>query len=160
MEKELKKIISFIFKRSGKYKLYRSDFYLSLSIDLKWFSPEKAKDFIDYAIKQNLLIVNNDILEPNFDINKISIPYGYNPEKILFENHNKTNRKKNIDLNEMIFRKNNYNLNLKKRIIKDIDHISFEKNIYSAVATILVLMDLNIEFNAYIKFAEDQIINE
>ncbi len=160
MEYESKKVISFIFKRSGKNLLHKSDFYLSLSIDLKWFSPEQAKDFINYSIKNKLLLEKNNLLKPNFDISKITIPFGYTPNKILFGNNNKTNVKKITDITEIIFNKNNYNSNFKNKIIKNIEHISFENNIYSNVASILVLMDLNIEFRDYIEVAEKQIFNE
>ena len=55
MDSEWKIIIAFLFKRSGKEKLSLSEFYLSLSMDLKWFSPQQAKAFVNHAVEQKLL---------------------------------------------------------------------------------------------------------
>jgi hypothetical protein len=160
LESESKKIISFVFKRSGKIRLDKSKFYLSLSLDLKWFSPEKAKIFMDTSLEQNLLIEKNNLLEPNFNIYEISIPFGFKPN----ENFNKKNLKKSeediLDITNIIFKKYNYKTPKKERIIKNIEAICNEKNIYSNVASLLFLKDLNIDLSSYITLAEDQIINE
>ena len=54
MESDAEIIIAFIFKRSGKQKLKLSEFYLPLSMQLNWFSPQEAKDFVKIAIKQKV----------------------------------------------------------------------------------------------------------
>ena len=55
MNSEWEIIIAFLFKRSGREELSFSDLYLTLSIDLNWFTPEDAKAFVNMAIKQKLL---------------------------------------------------------------------------------------------------------
>ena len=160
MESEAKKIISFIFKRSGKIRLEKSKFYLSLSLDLKWFTPEKAKIFMKNMIEQNLIIEKNNLIEPNFNIYEISIPFGYSPSENSYKNNFKLNNSKINDIADIIFKKYNYDTNKKDRIIKNINAISKEKNIYSNVASLIIFKDLNIDISEYIILSEDQIIND
>ena len=160
MESEAKKIISFIFKRGGKIQLEKSEFYLTLSVDLKWFSPEKAKNFMNYAIKQNLLREIKNLLEPNFDIKNISIPLGYNPNLESYNFNDKKNEEKIIDITDIILKKFKYSSSEKKEISNNILNISNEKNIYSNVASLIVFRELDIKLSDYIKFAENQIIIE
>jgi len=160
LEFEAEKIISFIFKRSGKIQLEKSEFYLTLSVDLKWFSPDIAKNFMRYVIKQNLLKEINNLLEPNFDINNISIPFGYSPHLDSYKVHDIKNEEKIIDITDIILKKLNYTSSEEKEITNNIVNISNEKNIYSNVASLLVFRGLNIKLSDYIKFAENQIIIE
>ncbi len=160
MESEAKKIISFIFKRSGKIQLEKSEFYLTLSVDLNWFSPGEAKNFMRYVIKQNLLKEINTTLEPNFDINNISIPFGYSPQIDSYKINDIKNKKKTIDITDIILKKLDYNSSEKKKIVDNIVNISNEKNIYSNVASLLFFRGLNLKLSDYIKIAENQIIIE
>ena len=74
-----------IFKRIGKNQINKTDFYLSLSVDLQWFSPDKAKELMDFALKNKLLIEKNNMLEPSFKINDITLPFKYQPKITSFE---------------------------------------------------------------------------
>jgi hypothetical protein len=160
LESNAKKIISFIFKRSGKISVDKSEFYLSLSFDLKWFSPDQAKIFMRYVINKNLLIEKNNFLEPTFDINKISIPFGYTPTVSSYEINDKKNENKIIDITSLILTKINYNSSERNKIIDNVKTISIEKNIFSSVASLLFFREFNIELYNYIKYAENQIFNE
>ena len=160
MESESKKIISFVFKRSGKSLLDKSKFYLSLSLDLKWFSPKNAKNFMNQSIEQNLLIEKNNLLEPNFNIYEISIPFGYKPSEKNYKKNDKIIENKSKDIKDIIFKKYNYNSTKKKMINKNIELIINEKNIYSNVASLLFFRELNIDISDYIKLSEEEIIND
>ena len=162
MESEAKKIISFIFKRSEKNQLKKTDFYLSLSVDLKWFSPETAKEFMYFSLKNKLLIEKENMLEPNFEINDILIPFKYKPKTTSFSAENFINNKEQIviDLKDIIFKKNNYDKIKKNEIYTKIEEIGIKKNIYSNTAALLIFKGLNIDISEYIKYAEQQIIAE
>jgi hypothetical protein len=159
LESEAEKIISFIFKRSGKNQLTKTEFYLSLSIDLKWYSPKKANDFIKIVIKNNLLIENNGLLKPNFNIDSISMPFGFKPSFNSLEYNDKEIGNEIPELFEIILKKMNYTSNKKTRLINDIKNICKEKNIYSNVATLLMFKEYNLKIDDYIKFAKQQIFN-
>ena len=77
-------IIAFLFKRSGKEELSFSDLYLNLSMELNWFTPDDAKNFVNTSIKQKLLLKKGDLIKPNFDFNKIVVPVGFKPSKSVF----------------------------------------------------------------------------
>ena len=47
MDSELKIILGFLYNRCGKEVLSPSELYLPLSIELKWFNPNQAKDIIN-----------------------------------------------------------------------------------------------------------------
>ena len=51
MNSEVQIIISFLFKRSGKNKLKESEIYLSLSLELGWFSARESREFVTYALQ-------------------------------------------------------------------------------------------------------------
>jgi len=160
LESEIIKIISFIFLRSGGKKLDKTEFYLTLSMDLKWFSPNEAKDFINLAIKNKFLKEFNNILEPDFETSSINIPFGYHPNKKNFDVINSNQEKKFKDIKEIIFNKINYDKIERDEISKNILKISKEKNLYQNVVTLLIFNNLNVKISEYIKFVEDQIFNE
>ncbi|MBN2066075.1 MAG: DUF2240 family protein [Candidatus Thermoplasmatota archaeon] len=72
-------IIAFLFKREGKTEISTSDFFLSLSMTLNWFSPKQAKDFVERAITKKLLVAREGILSPAFEIDSITVPVGFRP---------------------------------------------------------------------------------
>ena len=95
MNSEEKIIIAFLFKRSGKKEMTQSEFYLTLSMDLKWFTPKKAKDFTISSLKNNIILKKEDFLKPNFNINNIDIPLGFVPSKdVFYEQKEETKKRK------------------------------------------------------------------
>lgn len=136
MESDAEITIAFIFKRSGKQKLKLSEFYLPLSMQLNWFSPQEAKDFVKIAIKQKLLKEKEETIEPAFDVNQVKIPVGFRPTKQVFEIKEKVVEEK--DLRTKIIEELNKKTNLdEKTIIGKIKQIEQEKNITFEVAALL-----------------------
>ena len=84
MDSEVKIIIAFLFKRSGKEELSLSELYLPLSMGFQWFTPKQAKDFVNHAVQQKLLSKKGDVLKPNFEYKKIVVPLGFRPSKESF----------------------------------------------------------------------------
>jgi len=131
MESDAEIIIAFIFKRSGKQKLKLSEFYLPLSMQLNWFSPQESKDFVKIAIKQKLLKEEEEIIEPTFDVNQVKIPVGFRPTKQVFEIKKKVVEEK--DLRTKIIEEIRKKTNLDEKSIQ----IEQEKNITFEVASLL-----------------------
>ena len=87
-DSEVEIIFAFLFKRSGKEEMSLSELYLPLSIDLNWFTPNKAKDLVNFAIKKKILIKKGDVLTPAFDFKMVDVPVGFHPsEKRLWRTH-------------------------------------------------------------------------
>jgi hypothetical protein len=158
MPSESEIIIAFIFKRSGKTMLSFSEFYLSLSMDLNWFSPKQAKEFVNIALKQKLLTEKDDIIKPNFDINNIIVPVGFYPSKKAMEEKRvkKIIKETNVldELIDKIVKKSKLN---KKDIEKKIYTIEKEKNINPEIAALLIGKDYNIPLEEFYKKIEEKI---
>lgn len=145
MSSQAETIIAFIFKRSGKTELAFSDIYLTLSMELNWFTPDGAKEFVNKAIKEKLLTKKNNQLRPSFDISKTDIPTGYTPTGELFEGK-KEEKEKNI-LDQII---NLIEKEIKedKRKIKDeIKKIGEEKKVNEETAALLYAKKYDITFD-------------
>lgn len=161
MTSETEIIIAFIFKRSGKTELDFSEFYLSLSMDLNWFPPKQAKEFINMALKHKLLIKKDDQVKPTFDYNKISIPVGFYPSKQVFEEKEVKKSVKEEDVLKEIIRRIVEKTDLNTQaVIKKLQEIEKEKNITSEVAALLVGKDYDVVLKDYFDEIEQRVFRE
>ena len=161
MNSEIKIIISFLFKRSGKEELTASDLYLSLSMDLRWFSPKEAKDFVNSALLQNFLIEKGAQIKPNFDYKKIAIPVGFYPSKQTFEEEkNKVNEERQDVvklITEKIIEKTEQD---EQSVFEEIKEVANKRNISLEVAALLVSKKYDIVVSAFFDQVEGKIFTE
>ncbi len=157
MNSEAEIVIAFLFKRSGKKELTESEIYLPLSIDLGWFTTIESHEFIDYALKQKLLIKKGNFLNPNFDVEQIHIPLGFSPSKKTFLKKEKSEKDNDIidTIAKKIVENKNQDYNM---IIEKIKKIAKEKKIIQEVAVLLVAKQNNIDIEDYIKNVEKKIL--
>jgi hypothetical protein len=159
MSSEREIILSFLFKRSGKESLKFSDLYLALSMDLNWFTPDNAKAFINTALEDKLLTKKGNLIKPTFNIEKIDVPTGFYPSKLVFEEKKERMPEKKEDVLYKII----------KRIVKDTDlnqqqvtekvkAIVKEKNIVDMVAALLIGKEYDIDFNDFFNEIEEKIL--
>ena len=161
MTNESKIIIAFVFKRSGKTEITPSEFYLNLSIDLKWFKPEEAKEVLNQILKQKLVVKKGDKIKPSFDYNKVNIPVGFYPSKTFFENKEKPPTLEKLDLIGYIIKKINEKTGVdKKTITEKIQSVEKEKNIKKEVAALLVGKYFDIPLEDFFDDAETKIFKE
>lgn len=153
MGSETEIIIAFVFKRSGKTELKPSEFYLPLSMDLNWFSPQEAKAFVHTALNQELLIKKYGLLKPNFDIDSVVIPAGFKPLKQAFEKKEIIIQKQEKqDGVKIIVSKIMEKTDLDRQIIfEKIKSLEKEKNITLEVAALLVGKEYDIDLNKFLK---------
>lgn len=107
MEKA-KNLIAFLFQRSGKERLNEKEIYMTLSYELRWLTPEKAKIFLKRCLESGLLKIEGDEYTPNFDYKSIQVPLGFKVdesivEEDVFSSIVKEIQKKGMD-KEMIFK--------------------------------------------------------
>jgi len=158
MPSESEIVIAFIFKRSGKNELGFSEFYLSLSMDLNWLTPKQAKEFINIALKQKLLIKKDDLIKPNFDYNKTSVPVGFYPSKQVFEEKEVKKHVKEEDVLKKIIRRIVEKTGLKDQELLDkIHEIEKEKNITSEIAALLVGKEHNVSLDDFFNKIDEKI---
>jgi len=82
-----KRIITFVMKSNGKQEILESEFYLTLSMKLQWCSPHLAKQFIQRALQDILLMKKKGLLSSSFSLKDVSIPIGFNPTNEFFQNY-------------------------------------------------------------------------
>ena len=160
MDSEVKIIIAFLFKRSGKENLNYSDLYLTLSMDLNWFTPDGAKAFVDNALKQKLLMQKDKLIEPNFNVDEIVVPVGFHPTKQIPEKkEKKTQEKQNIltTIVKRIAEKTNLD---EETITKKIKAMEKEKNVTQEVAALLAGREYEISLEIFFDEVEKSIFTE
>ncbi len=161
MDSEREIIISFLFKRSGKEHLKFSDLYLALSMDLNWFTPDDAKAFITLAIKENLLIKEDNLIKPNFDYEKTTVPVGFTPSKKVFEITKDNEEEKPVSILDELKKLIEKNKNIDTEQINElINKLAKEKNITEEVAALLIGTEHNINFDDFYDKIEDLIFNK
>lgn len=139
-------------KRSGKQTLPESEFYLTISMDMQWCSPRKAKLFVKNAIKAGFLKKKDDQLSPTFDVKKITIPTGFKPSDAAFDEPLEKHSNPDIEIIEKIKNNIERESDLSSDQIRDeINMIAEEKIITPVVAALLLAKRFNININQYIK---------
>ena len=151
--------IAFIFKRSGKQKLKITELYLPMSMELNWFSPQEAKNFVNQAIEYNLLEEKDGMVTPNFDIEKITIPVGFHPTQTSFKVDGKSVEKEEkslvFEMVEKISKKSNLD---EKKVIDKIKALSQEKNIALEVSALLIAKEFDLILDEFYERIEETII--
>jgi len=158
MPSQAEMIITYLFKRSGKKSISYSEFYLTLSMELNWFTPDKAKKFVDFAIENNLLLKNEDIVNANFDISKVKIPLGYSPSGDLFVVEKEESKLEKNVLEDIVDDLVKIIQKGKNEILKEISDVESEKNITKELAALLLCKKYNVDFDKYILDIENLLI--
>ena len=156
MVSEAETIIAFVFKRSGKKEISFSMFYLTLSMDLNWFTPNDAKKFIQKALTEKLLIQKKELLRPSFDVEKIDIPIGFTPSgKIVFEE-----KKEGSVLTKIIKKISKETGSPEEKVLRKINNLEKEKNIVSEIAALILGRENNVDVSEFLPEIERKIFEE
>lgn len=151
MIEELKKLIAFIFQRSGKEKMSEKEFYMSLSFELGWLTPGEGMKVIEKAVEKNLLAKENDNIFPTFDYRNVEIPLGFK-----FDGNKLKEMEK--DLFSRIIDKIIIESKLgEKRVRKEIENIERNLNVYPEIAGILFAKKIGLDVEEFIEEAKNMI---
>ena len=156
MNKEYKIIISFVFNRAGKREMSFSEFYLTLSMDLNWFTPDNAKTFTKNAVDNSLLKEEKKFIKPNFNIEEIKIPIGFSPSENVFQKKDikeeKIEKQQEVSILNMLVEKIVEKSNLdRKTILRQIKEIEKEKNLSIEIAALLIGKEYKLNFDEIFK---------
>lgn len=156
MDSEEEKIIAFVFKRSGRERLSFNEFYFTISFDLNWFDPAEAKEFLNNAIKNKLLVKEKDTIKPNIDIEKIEIPLGFRPsrKRKIAEASSKK------DVFERIIERimNRENID-EKTILERVNKIEKEKGLIPEIAALILCKEYNISIEDLFDEVEEKVFS-
>jgi hypothetical protein len=130
-------------------------------MDLKWFSPKEAKDFVNSALLQNFLIEKGDQIKPNFDCKKIAVPVGFYPSKqTVEEEKDKVNEERQDVVKLIICQIVEKTEQDGRSVFEEIKEASNERNISLEVAALLVSRKYDIVVSAFLDQVEDKIFIE
>lgn len=146
---DLKKLIAFIFQRSGKEKMKEKDIYMSLSFELGWMTPGQGKKVVEKALELNLVRREGEKIIPNFDYREIEIPLGFKFDEEKLEEMEK-------DLLSKIISKIVRNTKIgEKKIREEIRNISENLEIYPEIAALVVAKRKGIDIREFIEEAKN-----
>jgi hypothetical protein len=157
MSSEEETVISFVFKRSGKDVIPISHFYLTLSMDLKWFSPRESKEFLENAINRNLMVKKGEMISPSFEFKKTIIPLGFRPSVYCLNIGNKKNQGAYENIVGFIKEKTGKST---EQITDEIKIIVERENINLDVAALLFAKSLNIKIDEFFDEIEVNVFKE
>lgn len=159
MPSESEIIIAFLFKRSGKAKLSFSDLYLTLSMDLNWFTPDDAKSFLNLTLKQNLLEKKGETVQPTFNYESITVPIGFAPSKQVFEDREVTRPtvEKETVLDKIIKQLVEKTKLDHLQATEKINKLAEEKNVTKEVAALLVGKEYAVSLEDFFEEVEETI---
>lgn len=162
MASEEKIIIAFLFKRSGKGALTISEFCLSLSMDLNWFPPTQAKDFVKQALQRRILMKEGNKIRPNFDWKNIAVPVGFRPSPQIFEEEEKEEgQKETPDMTNMLVQRIvEKTAKDQQSVVEQIKAIEREKNICFEIAALVVGKEYNVSLDDYFEEIEGKLFRE
>lgn len=164
MDEKVKQIISFVFKRSGKQRLSESEFYLTISMELKWCPPKIAKEFVSHLVSFGWLKKSGQDVFPSFDVDKVVIPIGFHPTdgEFIVDDRKGTdgdNETTNV-FGHMIHRIQAKTLLDKNRIEKEILKIIEEKHIHRLAALALYAHSYNVDISDLLTDLRSEILGE
>jgi hypothetical protein len=82
---ELRTAVAYIFRKKNVEKLSETEFILTVSMDLHWFTPVDAKKFVDVAVENGVLKRDANILTPCFDTNLCFVPISFTPAHTILD---------------------------------------------------------------------------
>ncbi|MEF8878804.1 MAG: DUF2240 family protein [Candidatus Thermoplasmatota archaeon] len=162
MATEEKNIIAFLFKRSGKEKLEVSEFYLPMSMELKWCKPQQAKKFVQNSLEKNLLEKEKGLLKPGFDIEKVDIPVGFQPSDGFFETSNRENKEESENsFLDSVINKISEKSDEKTEVLRsEIKAYANKKNIFPEVAALIKAKEYKVSIKEFEESLEKLIFKE
>jgi hypothetical protein len=81
----LKITIAAPFRHSRKAAMRKNELVYYFALDRKWMSTEQANLLLRNAEEEGLLVQENGVFSPKFDISGVNIPVGYKPSSAIFE---------------------------------------------------------------------------
>jgi hypothetical protein len=128
-------------------------------MELGWLSAKESQEFINYAIKQELLIKKDELVQPNFSLEKITIPLGFTPSKKLFSEKNDEVKGGNI-IDGIIIQISTFTNHSQREILEEIKQEEKEKNLLLEVAALSIARKYNVDMTDWYDSIEKILIEK
>jgi len=76
---ELRYAIALLFRRKGREELTEREFFLSASMDLRWFPPRDAQRLLQLGLETKLLESHGGNIRPAFPLDSVDVPRDFVP---------------------------------------------------------------------------------
>jgi hypothetical protein len=149
MEKA-KNLIAFLFQRSGKTRLDEKEIYMSLSYELRWFTPEKAKIFLHKSVENGLLKSEGEGYCPTFDYQNVQIPLGFTVDDSVVEEE---------DTFSSILKELEKRGMERENLFRELEHLKKKMNVIPEVAALILAKKHGIDISPFIKKVKKIVIN-
>ncbi|MBX8632267.1 MAG: DUF2240 family protein [Thermoplasmata archaeon] len=73
--------VAAIYRRKGKKTLTEEEIKFTASMELRWFSPDRANTFFRNAMRKGLLVAKDGRYAPSFDVNSRAIRQTIRPDE-------------------------------------------------------------------------------
>lgn len=130
------------FRHTRKTGMRKNELVYYYALDRKWMSTEQANLLLRRAEEDKLIRQENGVFSPLFDISGITIPIGFKPTSVVFEQHDpsaeliaRIAKAKNQEETDVVAEMN--------RIIKD----RFDGNLLPVAALVLLAKKEGVPFD-------------
>lgn len=135
MVEEIRKILLYLRRATGKWEFKESEIINMLSIRSRFFTPDQTKEFINIALEQKCLKYENEVYTITCSLSTIDLPIDYRPDF--------SSLKDQISEEDIFIEAINYiieNLKMsKKEVLMEINRIKEKNPLISSQVAVLVL---------------------
>lgn len=148
MVEEIRKVLLYLKRATGKWEFKESEIINVLSIRSRFFTPDQTREFIHIALDQKCLKLENEVYTITCSLSSIDLPIDYKPD---FELVRGQRNEEDIFLSILNYIIENAKMN-KKEVLMEINKIK-EKNplISSQIAALLVAKAKGLKIDEFIE---------
>ena len=78
------------FRNKGKNVVTENEFFMGISMDLRWMTPGETKELAALLVRKGILEKDGEYLRPKFDIAAAEVPIGFRPPADMMKNVKRT----------------------------------------------------------------------
>ena len=154
-----------VFLNKGRDVLTAKEFVMYISLDLRWMPVKDAYSLITALSEKNMMEVAGEYVKPSIDLSDVNVPVAYRPSANLISalGSQKKNGKNIPPETEGSFPKligtAVKNGAEKGKFVSECNKISKSLNVDMEVAALLVLREMKIDINPYVKEVSEEILS-
>jgi len=144
---EMRRVIAFVFRRAGVEEMKKSEFYLDLSMHLRWCTVDEAKGFLSNAVNMGLLEEKNGYVKPVFSLDDVEIPLDFKPSSDVFVFKKDEVEQRDIDflLSQLLETGDS------EQVFSEIERIMEEKQVIREVAVLFFAHKKGFDVSEYVE---------
>lgn len=151
---EMKQVIAFLFERAGKTSMTKAEFYLDLSMHLRWCPVDHAKKFLENSITLGLLKEDGEMISPTFPMKDVVLPINFKPSSDFFRKKVPSQVEEKKEGIEGLIPRLVETLGVTRdAVIAEIETIEREKNVFKEVAVLMYAHEHGLDVSKHLEEA-------